>query len=434
MLEPYRTRAPSLEISLLDYVERLKKNRANRIGVHIHLSELSSPNKREHYIRIATEIFTTLISAYEGQFYKLDNNDLIFIAKNTPYEILDNAVNRVRVLFSEDPLAQFSSNSDSTRCFCTWYNLETEYDALLGLARALLRKAEEARVRAELDPKVNIARLSTPIRADLLAKLEESLEKADISNIVRRQTVCTLIDDQPPDPLFQEIFVSIEDLQGATTPGVDLLADRWLFQYLTSTLDRRVMAMLVRDGINSAKPFSLNLNVATVLSPNFTRFEAIITPQLRGRLVIEMNKIDVFSDMGGFLFARDYLHDRGFRICLDGLTHHTLPYYDRARLGFDLIKIYWTPESIDEMRSEMVPSVRNSVMESGQARTILCRCDSPRAIEIGQSLGIVMFQGRYIDGLLNNYYRNLHLFTLKSIYSTNFIQLRFFHNIHQIQF
>ncbi len=401
MLDPYRPKAPSQEIALLDTVRRLGKSRANRIGVCIHLSNLTPNNKREHYIRIATEIFIHSVSAFEGQFFRLHNDDLVFLAKGISFERLDNAVNRIRVLFIEDPLTQYESSAEGAKRFCTWYDFEHDYEPLLEKAYSLLNLAEEYVRKQELDTPIDSDLLVAPIRLEMLFRLEQALERIDITNIVRRQTVCSVIDGLSPEPLFDEMFVSIEDLQTITTPGFNLCSNKWLFQYLTSALDKRVMAMLIRDGIQTERPFSLNLNVDTVLSPDFGRFESVITPQLRGRLVIEMNKIDVFADMGAFLFARDYLHDKGFRICLDGLTHHTLPYYDRERLGFDLIKIYWTPGSIDEMKQEMMPTVRNIVMEAGQSRTILCRCDSEQAIKIGQSLGIVMFQGRHVEGLLN---------------------------------
>lgn len=402
MLDPFRLRMPAQEMMLVDAIRRLEKRRAERIAVIIHLSRLTSANRRHHCLRIATDLFITCISAFEGQFFALENNDIVFIARNVPFESIDQAVNRLRVLFSEDPLAQFMEDSEDQPHFCTWFNLEQDYAVFLETALNLLHEAEKARENSggkarQLRPEDHDA-----IRPESLARIEQALENADVSGLVRRQTVCLLAEGQEPEPLFEELYVSIADLQKEITPGIDLSSNRWLFQYLTQTLDRRVMNALTRDGPGWLRPFSLNLNVVTVLSPEFARFEATITPQLRGRLVIEMNKIDVFSDMGAFLFARDYLHDRGFRLCLDGLTHNTLPYYDRARLGFDLIKIFWTPDSIDDMRSGSLPAIRSIVMEAGQARTILCRCDNERAIEIGQSLGIVMFQGRHVDRLLAN--------------------------------
>lgn len=398
---------PSLQEAMLaDAVARLERLREGRFALHVRFSGLSGAYQREDYRRIATHSFTSRLAGLDGQLFTLGNGDLVFLGKTTAWRSLDEAVNRLRMLFGADPFVQFK-DTDGLGGFVVWYQLEKDYPALVQTTRRLLEDAEGAVSAATpsgvvLHPEVDAEKLLAPVRPDLLARLEQALAKADVTNVVRRQTVCTLLENQPPQPLFEEIYVSIEDLQSVATPGVDLLSDCWLFQYLTQTLDRRVMSMLIRDGVNGSRPFSLNLNVSTVLSPEFTRFEQVITPQLRGRLVIEMNKLDVFSDMGAFLFARDYLREHGFRLCLDGLTHHTLPYYDRGRLGFDLIKIYWTPESIDNVRPEDKPPLRSIIMEAGQARTILCRCESARAIEMGRELGIVMFQGRHVEGLLTS--------------------------------
>lgn len=393
-----RYRPPTQELMLLDLIQRLERLRSGRIAIHLHLSRLSRAYNRDQYLRIATDSFALYVSGFEGQLFPLECGDLFFVAKDATRTLLEAAVARIQQLFSQDPMIQpHSLQGDSG--FCTWYVLTDDYDKLLGKVQELLRGAEIERER-EASVFIPYKKPLEPIGPELLNRLEQALGNVDVSNIARRQTVCTLIDSNKPQPLFEEIFVSIDDLEKAVTPGVDLASNVWLFRYLTQTLDRRVMHMLIRDGVNSSRPFSVNLNVATVLAPEFAKFESVITPQLRGRLVIEMNKLDVFSDMGAFLFARDYLHDHGFRLCLDGLTHHTLPYYNRAKLGFDLVKLFWTPSGLDDMLPSQFPEVRGLVMDNGQAHTILCRCDDTRAVETGQDLGIVMFQGRYVDQLM----------------------------------
>ncbi len=390
MFKPPLNRQPTQEILLLDLVERLGRLRTGRVAVRLHLSTLPATFRRAPYLNVAQTTFAASVRHCEGQLFALGNADLVFVGKKSDASLLDTAVNRLRVIFGEPEQAEF----------CTWYDLETAYDALLALAQDLLGQAEKSRLDQELHPSIDPNQLLTPMQPDLLVKLEQALAKTDVTSIARRQTVCSIIEDQPPQPLFEEYYISIEDLQSIATPGSDLLGDRWLFQRLTQTLDRRMMAMMARDGINPERPFSLNLNIATVLSPDFARFEATITRKTQSRLVIELDKLDVFSDMDAFLFARDYLHELGFRVCLDGLTHRTLPYYDRARLGFDLIKIYWTPDSLDTMPEAMFSTIRSIVMETGQSRTILCRCENEQAVAIGQDLGIVMFQGRHVDRLL----------------------------------
>lgn len=393
MPETPKPQVPAQEMALVDYAERLAKTPLGRLAVHIKLSHLSRANQRAHYIRMATDMFESNVRAVEGRLFVLRNNDIVFIAREPPLTALNKAVDRLQALFAEDPVFEYRTAKGEN--FCTWYRFDTEYDKFLGACRQILKDAEQA---AADYVRPDSTEGMTPIQPELLARLEQALSKTDLTNIVRRQMACTLAPGEPPKALFEEVYVSIRDLQNLATPGVDLLADPWLFQYLTHTLDKRLLAMLIRDGAPQG-PFSLNLNVGTVLSPEFRRFDETLAQRPRSRFVIEFNKLDVFSDMGAFLFARDYLRERGFRLCLDGLTHLTLPYYDRARLGFDLIKIHWMPDGIDDILPEMMPIIRKGIMDAGQARTILCRCENARAVETGQQLGIVMFQGRYIDKL-----------------------------------
>lgn len=394
MPEDYRPPI-SQENLLLDLVQRLGRLRTGRMAAHIHLSELSKAYARERFLQIAADSFTSQISGFEGHLFILSNGDLFFIAKDVTATTLEATVSHIRLLFSLDPLLDQRTDHGESG-FCTFYDVEKDYDKLLDLAERLVQTAEAARTKRPLSL-ISASPPNAPISPEILSRLEQSLENVDVTNITRRQTVCTLLDKKAPQPLFEEIFISIEDLQNVVTPGVSIGANPWLFRYLTQILDRRIMLMLIRDGIASTRPFSLNLNVDTILSPEFSRFETAITPQLKGRLVIEMNKLDIFSDMGTFIFARDYLHDHGFRLCLDGLTHHTLPFYNRSRLGFDLIKLFWAPNALETIQPAMVPEVRQLIMETGQAHTILCRCDDERAVQMGQELGIVMFQGRYVD-------------------------------------
>ncbi|MFA6279859.1 MAG: hypothetical protein WC612_03580 [Bdellovibrionales bacterium] len=399
MPEILKNRPPLQEAILLDLIQRLTRLRAGRVALCMHFSNLSSAYCRDSYIRIASESFTALASGFEGQIFHLSNDDLFFIAKDATLTALEASVLRIRLLFSQDPLME-NLSSTGNDSFCTWYNVEKDYDVLLTDVGQALKEAETTRLKQESLAESAPALIRTPMRPDLLEKIDKSLDNVDVTNIVRRQTVYTLVDNVAPQALFEEIFVSIEDLQNAIAPNINIASDTWLFRYLTQKLDRRLMLMLIRDGVASSRPFSLNLNVSTILTPEFAKFEAVIVPRLRGRLVIELNKLDVCSDMGAFLFARDYLHDHGFRLCLDGLTHHTLPFYNRAKLGVDLMKLYWTPNALDDMIPSMIPEIRNIIMETGQAHTILCRCEDERAIKTGQEIGIVMFQGRYVDHIL----------------------------------
>src|ERR1700733_1827219 len=104
MTEQAPPRASLQEKALLDYIDRLDKRRAGRLALHIKLSRLSRAHARAHYLQMATDMFSAAIRTLEGQFFVLQNHDLVFIAAATPFAVLDRIVDRLRSLFSEDPV------------------------------------------------------------------------------------------------------------------------------------------------------------------------------------------------------------------------------------------------------------------------------------------------------------------------------------------
>ena len=78
----------------------------------------------------------------------------------------------------------------------------------------------------------------------------------------------------------------------------------------------------------------------------------------------------------------------------------TLPMIDRARLGFDFTKMYWSADLVSGVRSDMVSDLRQRVEQTGQSRMIVCRCDTEDAMRLGWDLGVSLFQGRFIDQVL----------------------------------
>jgi hypothetical protein len=105
--------------------------------------------------------------------------------------------------------------------------------------------------------------------------------------------------------------------------------------------------------------------------------------------------------MGSFMFARDFVRDRGYRLALDGLNHLIFPLFDRAALGFDFQKIHWSPDITAEKQQKRRAALRDAIQAAGPNRVILCRCDSADAITFGHSIGITLFQGSHIDALIN---------------------------------
>jgi hypothetical protein len=390
---------------LLDYVERLNQHRDGRRMIHLHLSALRPQNRRDHHIRIAMNAFEGLARRCEGQMFRLRNDDLFIGLRGASVAEIDDVVLRLRFLFSEDPLLgleEGAPNSDG-QVFCTWYDLANDYIQLLNDARhiAPTRESTPAAAAAANGRAAPCVQECRPLDSATLGRLEAAIRTLDISALVRRQPICAILPGTAPKPMFSELFVSIALLQKKLVPDIDLFGDRWLFQRLTETLDQRVLSIL--PGIESRVPLptSVNVNVSTLLSPEFLVFDKALRQRSQKVMMFELQSIDVFGDMGSFMFARDFVRDRGYRLALDGLNHLIFPLFDRAALGFDFQKIHWSPDITAEKQQKRRAALRGAIQAAGPNRVILCRCDSADAITFGHSIGITLFQGSHIDALIN---------------------------------
>ncbi|MCP5366274.1 MAG: EAL domain-containing protein [Hyphomicrobiales bacterium] len=407
-------RGASQENLLLDYVRRLEKHQQGRRVVHLRLSALRPFNRREHHVRAAAHSFEPLVAAMAGQLFTLRSADLIFIYKQEVQGQVETIAQRIRFLFSEDPLM----SEEGGHRFVSWYNVETDYDAVLALARGLVstEQRRDRAVKSHLDTRSALKakqQMGEPLTPRVLARIVDALARADLANMVRRQYVCSFDEQMAPSAQFSELFISIVDLRETLLPGVNLASNRWLFQHLTESLDRRMLAMLRKtDHLTISGEISFNLNVSTLLSPEFMTFDEDIPASRRGSMVIELQQVDIFADLAAYLFAREFVQDKGYRVCIDGLTHHTLGLVDRERLGADMIKVIWHPDMVDG-GPEMMAEIQRLVRRNNARRTVLCRVDSREAVDFGRAAGFELFQGRHVENLIAEDSRRRELLRLK---------------------
>ncbi len=393
---------------LLDYAERLEKFRKQRHALHLHLSRLSSQNQREPALRAAAAAFDPLILDNRAQVFTLFKGDIIvvFAAKNR--DEVEAALVRVRFLFADDPLLE--EDAAGNDAFATWYVLANDYPAFLRLAQQVYAEQEDRRradIARERSPgprgqkrEASPDRRLTPLSPGVLAKLEDALSRTDLSNLVRHQSISAIVGRSNPQHMFSEVFVSISDLRDIFVPDVDIVSDIWLFQHLTETLDRRVLSLVVTGHDRSLSGgFSVNLNVRTILSQDFLDFDDGIAGGLRGTIVLEIQLFDILANVGAFLFARDFARERGYRICVDGVTTETLPLVDRGKIGADLIKLMWG-DGLAEARDDEDHPISAALARCGRKRVVLARIDTGEQIGIGQDLGLSMFQGRGVERLI----------------------------------
>ena len=387
---------------MLQATERLAKNCDRKIALHIRISRLQPQNRREHHVRTANNAFREQLAQYQGQIFQLRNEDIVMIGQVEDIRHIDSALIRLRCLFEDDPLVSANEGySNDEYQFASWYNLSEEYDRFLSDVKQMYRMTNTG-VPIHLtkqEIKKPVIKTRQPLSPTGLGNLEKLLSKADLTNLVRNQPIC-MLDEQVPKVIFNERYTSIMEIQQVITPDHELTANHWLFMSLTQTLDKRMLVYLTKELIHISEPFSVNLNVSTLLSTEFEEFDKVVTHRLKNKLVIEIQMLDAFSDVKAFIFARDFLRERGYKVCLDGISAAAFPLLDRDQMGVDLIKLIWNTDMQESIRPRFFEKLQEKIARGRSYKVILTRCDDENAVSTGKSLGVDFFQGRHIDSLI----------------------------------
>lgn len=407
------------EARLIELLNLIEDNRQGWQVICFSFSRLLEHYRSEYQIKIATNLMNDLLGDLDGAIYLCEDATIYVAVRYLQKPVMEKMVFQLRYLFMDDPLA-YTPEGDENPEFSTLYTMESQWQDFMDICkRRMVNRLRNSRAGAApvaaTRPAVAAAPLDTgrpkkPVSAkemrlftaSSLATIERDLRNIDLSSTIRRQPICAAIPNTSVRTVFEEMYININHLRQSMGIEVDILSNRWLFKYLTQILDERMLDAIQRQPSRYlSSPLSLNLNVPTLLSNRFMEFDAAIKPGAKVSIVIELQVADVFADMGAFLVAKEAVQKLGYRVCLDGVTELSFPHIDRQRLGFDLIKVMWNADSETDIGSEKNKNLRDAIRNCGNNRVILTRCDTKKAVEFGQALGLTLFQGRYLDGIVN---------------------------------
>jgi len=403
------------ELKLVDAAGGINNESSSWRAVWFRFDQLLEQYRSDYQIQIAVNLLGDLLAAHQGGVYVCVDRTIILLCRNVTKGQLDKAIFQLRYLFMDDPLA-YDPGGDENREFCRIYDLGAEYAEFYQFCRKKLSQASRTEQQAEQqtqqqaqaftapppeavqDPGAGI-RAFTPTR---LAHIEHDLNKADLSRVFRRQPICAVTAEYDVRRVFDEYYIHINHLRQMLRAETDFLSNRWLFRYLTQLLDVRMLDMLTAGPMRYFEsPVSLNFNIESILSRKFKEFDSAVKPLVKVSIVIEIQVGDVFADMAGFVAARNLLQRLGYRVCLDGLTSLSITQIDRERLGFDLAKLQWNADFATDIAAEENQAILRAIRNCGPNRVILCRCDTRQAVSYGQAMGINLFQGRFLDRIIN---------------------------------
>ncbi len=396
---PDESQSLSQEHFLIESLRRLENTAQDRLAVRLHLSKLRAENRKPYHIRIAADFLRPLVEKHQGQTFLLSNSDIVAILRGAPRADLDDTVDRLRYLFADDPLAEGDPSEEAGK-FSSCYSIDNEFRSILLVAERLYARARERLTEASKTKPKTGGELR-PLEAGHLGQLMGAINSADLSPLLRRQPIAVVVPGAAPKPVLWEVLADLDELGRQLIPGIDLAANRWYRYAIREAVLDRLLVWLSHSGYKaSSDPLSIDATVAGLMSDQFLAFDRNLADSAKKRMVFELQEIDVFSDLGATLFVRDMMQDRGYRLCLDGLNHMTLPMIDRPKLGMDFLKFRWGPDFELDTGSARGRALTAAVDQAGAARVILYGADTARAIESGRGLGVTLFQGGYVDSLL----------------------------------
>ncbi len=393
---------------IFDYMKKIAVNVSDYQVLYFNTHKLQAGSLKMVQRQELIETFENVVKKSDGEIFSLPNEDVLIFFKKKCNDEVKACLVKVRFMFHDDPAVKHADDLQQAG-LVKIFDLAVESEAFTQAVKETIAHTTQemsiSRDKNRLQPMSSVFNTSAKkmrreLTPEMLAKVQKVLTVADFSSFIRRQSICAVIGKAPPQRVFEEVYVSIPDLREMLLPDVDLTANPWLFLSLSETLDKKVLEIINRhDDGSLAGNFSVNINVSTILSDEFLEFDDNISPSMRSSVILELQLVDIFSDIKAFMLAKNFAQSRGYKICIDGITVDKLTYLNRVNLDCDLLKIIWHPSFMDVIHEDS--HFMDYVNKAERAKMILCRIDDPQAVEVGNNLGINLYQGRYIQRLLN---------------------------------
>ncbi|MDR3516132.1 MAG: hypothetical protein P4M00_09960 [Azospirillaceae bacterium] len=373
---------------LLQLLQSAKRELQGLRVVHLHLSLLKDKNSTDtlsikHAFQEAASTATFL------QTYSLSNDDLIILYKGMRFSNVSDICQKVeRVILSRTKMT--GPNPYNEKALFSVLELSLNFVNVIRFIESLAAKNPGH---------INSAATKPPITLEELGKIERAMAIFDLSPFILNQPIID-ISEEPNLREYYEVYITVRELENRVSPNFDITSNRWLFNYFTSNLDQSTLRSL-----NYSVEFlrnnriGLNLNLTTVLSDVFVRFDERLNAELKNNLVIEINKVDLIENEYLFREVIEYAAYKGFRVCIDGLSPYWVAHLDIDNMGCDYAKIFWNAD-MDSLKEPEKSIFLDKIKNQSSCQYILARCGTVSGLLFAHRHGINLVQGRIVDNIL----------------------------------
>ena len=372
---------------LLNLLRSAKNELQGMRLIHMHLSLLKDrdPTSQMMVRSIIQELAT---KASFLQSFNISNGDVIVLYKGLKLTGVTDVCQTVEQVFL-------------SKTTLTGPNPYKEY-SLYSIMELALNFINVIRFIEELQANEtghHVTETKPPITLEELGKLERSMQMFDLSPFLFNQGIAN-IGSGEMEMEYYELYISIKLLQERLCPDYDITANKWLFNYFTANLDQSVLRAL-NHGLSfmRGRRIGININLSTVISTGFVKFDERLPIDFRGQVVLEVSKGDLIENLPLFNEVVEFAQDRRYQIAVDGLNPFWVTNFDLEYLNADYAKIFWSNDML-EMDPSFEKFFRDRIAEQDRCKFILARCDSVSSLVYAHKMGIKLVQGRAVDNIM----------------------------------
>ena len=372
--------SPASGRQLVDMLKRLEHTKAEGLALLIRLSSLNPGKNPQNHIKITLSALNGYIIDVQAQLFLLSNNDIVILDFASPVKKIEELASTVRKIFQSDAFV-----ASYPEKFAEVYPLSTHIKQL----SVYVQKYATETPQLQNEPKKEV-----PLAPEHLDAILRNIQGFNILKIIRRQEAIQITPQGKLSSLFLEYFTSMADLKKAIAPDVNVLSNRWLFQHLSETLDKRMLGSYKELFAHTPKNISLNLNISSLLSPAFENFLNEI-PEGKS-VIVEVQLMDIIQNTRNYMTVRNLLHEAGHYILIDGLHAISFEFMDINLLDPDFMKLNWSPAILQSNASAKLTKHLDAI---DPEKLIMMRCEDESSLAWALMHRITRFQGYFIDAL-----------------------------------
>ncbi len=373
---------------LLQLLRNAKSELQGMRLIHLHLSLLRERDSNNQML-VRTVVSELSYKAAYLQVFAISNGDVIVLYRGLKLASITEVCQKLEQLFL-------------ARTVLTGLNPYRE-NSLYSIMELSLNFINVTRFVEELvrGTGVAIAEVTKPpITLEEMAKLERAMAMFDLSPFLLNQPIINIADQTVTDPEYYELYISIRLLQERLCPDYDIAANKWLFQYFTANLDQSVLRALGHGlSFMRGRRIGLNINLSSVMSTGFVKFDERLPLDFRGNIVLEISKSDLIENLTLFDEVCEFAKDRKYSISIDALNPFWVTNFDLEYLDVQYAKIFWSPYML-EMDPNLKKYFLERISEQEGCRFVLARCDTVASLIFAREVGIKYVQGRAVDNIM----------------------------------